>query len=140
MDLTIEAYAALMAELAAAGDARAEVLARHGLDEPRWAAIDDTWQAQLSEALAEEGDGVAELVSRYAAAYKAAQESLGAPITVEQFAQVSRRFQTSGDLHAALAKTGVSLADYVRAAEHWSRLLATDPDVERRFDEALRGR
>ena len=30
--MTIEAYAAMMAELASAGEARAEALARHGLD------------------------------------------------------------------------------------------------------------
>lgn len=139
MNLTIEAYAALMAELAAAGDARADVLARHGFDEAGWAAVDDAWQARLSEALDEEGDGVAELVSRYAAAYQAAQQALGAPISLEQYARVTRRFQASGDLQAALAKTGVSLADYVRGTEHWSRQLATEPDVERRFDEVLRG-
>ena len=139
VDLTIEAYAAIMAELAAAGDARGDVLARHGLDESRWAAIDDAWQARLSEALDEEGDGVAEVVSRYAAAYRAAQAARGAPISLEQYARVTRRFEASGDLSAALAKTGVSLADYVRGTEHWSRLLATDPEVERRFDEVLRG-
>lgn len=140
MELTIEAYAALMAELAAAGEARAQVLARHGLDEDRWDAIDTRWQQRLSEALDEEGDGVAELVSVYASAYEAAQRALAPPIALEQLALVTRLLGASGDLRASLAKAGVTLADYVRGTEHWSRLLASDPELERRFDDVLRGR
>jgi hypothetical protein len=140
VELTIEAYAALMAELAAAGDARAEVLARHGLDEARWEAIDAHWQQRLSDALDEEGDGVAEILSAHAAAYEAAQRAAAAPISLEQLAQVTRLFQASGDLRASLAKVGVTLADYVRGTEHWSRRLAEDPELERRFDDVLRGR
>ncbi|MFT3772981.1 MAG: hypothetical protein QM820_46960 [Minicystis sp.] len=140
MKLSIERYAAVMAELAAAGDARGVVLARHGLDEARWDAVDTYWQAQISAALDQEDDGVAEIISAYAAAYEAAQRALAPPISIEQFAMVTRLLQTSGDLRAALAKVGVSLADYVRGTEHWSRQLATDPDVERRFDDVLRGR
>jgi hypothetical protein len=140
VDVTVEAYAALMAELAAAGDARGEVRARHGLDEAAWDAIDQAWQDRLSEALDEEGDGVAELLSRHAAAYQAAQSALAPPISLEQLAEVTRRLQVSGDLRASLARVGVSLADYVRGTEHWSRQIATDPEIERRFDAALRGR
>src|SRR5262245_54344745 len=124
-----------MAELAAAGDARAEVLARHGLDEDRWEVVDDHWQERLSEALDEEGDGVAEIVSLYAAAYERAQRALAPPISLEQFARVTRLLSASGDLRASLAKVGVSMADYVRGSEHWSRRLAADPELERRFHE-----
>jgi hypothetical protein len=137
--MTLEDYAALMAELAAAGEARAAVLARHDLDEATWDAVDEHWQARLSAALDEEGDGVSELLSRYAAAYESAQRQSAPPISVEQLARVTRRLQASGDLRASLSKEGVTLAEYVRGTEHWSRLLATDPDAERRFNEVLRG-
>lgn len=138
MDAGIEAYAQLMVELAAAGDARAPVLARHGLDEDRWAEIDARWQEQLSEAMDEEGDGVADLLVRYTAAYEAAQRALGPVISIEAFARATRLFQASGDIRAALAKVGVSFSDYIRANEHYSRLMTGDPDLERRFHEALR--
>jgi hypothetical protein len=141
MTLTIEAYAQVMAELAAEGKdaaSREAVLARHGLDEDSWAAVDDRWQDELSAALDPEDDGVPAILSDYAAAYDAAQRGLAPPITVEQLAQVTRLLQASGDVRAALARVGVSLADYVRGTEHWSRLFAGDPDLERRFDEALR--
>lgn len=139
VDLGIEAYAQLMVELAAAGDARAAVLARHGLDEDRWAEIDASWQEQLSEALDEEGDGVADLLVRYTAAYEAAQRALGPVISLELFARATRLFQASGDMRGALAKTGVTFSDYVRASEHWSRRMTEDPDLEQRFHDVLRG-
>jgi hypothetical protein len=137
VDLTIEAYAAVMAELADAGEARAEALARRGLDDARWEAIDAHWQQRLSEALEQE-DGVADVITAYAAAYEAAQRALAPPISLEQFALVTRFLQASGDIRASLSKVGVTLADYVRGSEHWSRQLAQDPDLERRFNDVLR--
>lgn len=136
----MEAYARIMAELCAAGPARAEVLARNGLDEDAWNAIDARWQARLSEALDDddEGGGVPQILSDYAAAYEAAQRSLGPPISIEQFAHATRLLQASGDLQASLAKASLTLADYVRGSEHWSRRIAEDPELERRFHEALR--
>ena len=139
MDLDVEGYARLMAELAAAGASRGEVLARHGLDEARWEAIDARWQEALSEAIDVEDEGVPPILSAYAAAYEAAQRSLGAPISIEQFARVTRLLSANGDLQAALARAGVTMAEYVRGSEHWARRLAEDPELERRFDEALRG-
>lgn len=138
MDLDLEAYATVMAELAAAGDARAEVLARRGLDEDRWDALDAEWQARLSEALDEDGDGVPALLAAYAAAYEAAQRALASPLPLEQFARVTRLLQATGDMQAALAREGVTLSDYVRSSEHWSRRMAEDPAEERRFQDALR--
>jgi hypothetical protein len=137
MERTIEAYAQVMAELASAGEARAPVLARHGLDESSWAAVDDHWQAELSAALDPEDDGVPEILSAYAAAYEAAQRALAPPISIEQLAQVTRLIGASGDVRAALAKVGVTLADYVRGTEHWSRQLVADPELERRFNDVV---
>jgi hypothetical protein len=137
---TIEAYALIMAELASTRDARGEILARHGLDEARWEATDAHWQAQLSAAMDQdpEDEGVPEILSKYAAAYEAAQRSIAPPISLDQFAMVTRLLGVSDDVRASLAKVGVTLADYVRGSEHWSRKLAGDPELERRFDEVLR--
>lgn len=141
VNLGVAAYAAVMAELLSApAPARAAVLAGHGLDEEGWAAADAYWQARLSEAMDAEGDDVPEVLSVYAAAYEAAQRAQAAPISVEQFARVTRLFQSNGDITGALAKVGVTMADYVRASEHWSRRMAEDPALEQRFHEALAGR
>jgi hypothetical protein len=139
MAWTIEAYAVVMAELAAAGDARAEVLARHELDEASWDALDRQFQAELSAALDPDDDGVPAILSAYAAAYEAAQRAGGPPIAIERFAEVTRLLSASGDLRASLARVGVSLADYVRASEHWARRMAEDAELERRFEAALAG-
>ena len=140
MDDDIEGYARVMAELASASDARGEILARHGLDEARWEALDTRWQAQLSAAMDQdpEDDGVPEIVSRYAAAYDVAQRSIAPPISLARFAMVTRLLGASADLRASLSKVGVTMADYVRGSEHWSRKLAGDPELERQFDEVLR--
>ena len=140
MDLDIQAYAALVAALARAGDSRAEVLGRHGLDEASWDTIDSEWQTRLSEAWSEDGDGVPDLIARFSAAYAAAQRAMCEPMPLEQFAEVTRLLQASGDLRASLAKVGAELADYVRAAEHWPKRMAEDPALERQFDEVLKGR
>lgn len=139
MDLELEAYAILMAELAAAGDARTAILARRGLDEERWEAIDAGWQARLSEALVDDVDGVPALLATYTAAYQTAQRALAPPLPLEQFARVTRLLQATGDVQAALAKVGVTLSEFVRSSEHWSRRIAEDPAEERRFQQALRG-
>jgi len=137
---SIEEYAQVMAELASAGDARRQILAQHGLDEARWEAIDAHWQTQLSEAMdQEDADGVPEILSRYTAAYEAAQRSIAPPISLDQFAMVTRLLDTSDDVRASLAKVGVTLADYVRGSEHWTRQLAGDPELARHFHDLLRG-
>src|SRR4051812_32295039 len=102
-----------MAELAAAGDAREAVLARHGLDEARWDAIDTRWQDRLSASIDVEDDGVPEILSRFAAAYQAAQRSFASPISVQQFARVTRLLQASGDIRASLSRVGVTMAQFV---------------------------
>ncbi len=140
----IEKYAQVMAELASSGESpasRAEVLARHALDEGTWEAIDTRWQEKLSDALDLDDDGLPPILSTYIAAYQAAQRPLAPPITLDQFALVTRHLSASGDVRASLAKVGVSLADYVRGSEHWSRRLAEDPELERRFQElVMRGK
>ena len=140
MNPTIEAYAQVMAELASTGDARDEVLARHGFDEARWEAIDTLWQNRLSEAMDQdpEDDSVPEILVAYSAVYHAAQRSFAPPITLDQFAMVTRLLDASGDVRASLAKVGVTLADYARGSEHWTRQLAGDAELERRFHEVLR--
>ncbi len=137
MGMTIEVYAQVMAELASAGEARAPVLARHGLDEPSWEALDNHWQEAISAALDPEDDGVPALLSAYAAAYEAAQRALAPPISIEQFAQVTRLLHAGGDVRAALARVGVTLADYVRGSAHWSQRLAGDAELERRFHDVV---
>jgi hypothetical protein len=138
MELSIEAYASVAAELDAATDDRNEILTRLGLDEDAWDEIDTEWQQRLSADLEGDDDGVPMLIATYTTAYQNAQRALGPPIPLVEFARVIRLFQASGDLQAALVKVGVTLAEYLRSNDHWTKRLTENPDEERQFYEALR--
>lgn len=138
MELSLEAYAMLMAELDAAGENRDVILAKHGLDEDQFDEIDTVWQDRLSAESMALDDGVSPLLATYAALYQQAQQNLGGQVSLETFARVTRFFQTTGDLEQALGKMGISFAAYIRSNAYWTKKMAEDPDAERRFHEALR--
>lgn len=137
--MELEVYARIMVELAAAEGERASVLARHGLDEDSWHQIDDAFQDRLSEAMdTYDGDGVPELVARYAKAYEDAQREGGPVMSIETFARVMKILEATSDLRAALARSGTTLSEYVRATEHYSRRFAHEPELAEAYEEALR--
>src|SRR5215471_21386923 len=100
-----------MVELSAAEDRRQAVLERNGLDEDAWDAIDRTWQDRLSEAMNQDDDEVPEILTRYTKAYEEAQRALGPVMSLETLARVTQLLSATSDLRAALAKSGVTLAD-----------------------------
>ncbi len=136
----VSEYAALSALLADPDCDRERVLAARGLDEDRWAEIDARWQDRLSRAMDEESDGVPPLVAAYAAAFeraRAAQRRDAAVISIERFAEATREIQRRGDPTAALAHVGVSLQEFLRANEHWTRRMLEDPELFARFRAVL---
>lgn len=138
----VEIYASITAALADGGRDREAVLAENGLDEESWAALDRYWQDQLSAALDEEVDGVPPLIAAYAAAFERARAAAreGEKIlSIEKFADATREIQRRGDPVAALSHVGVSLADFLRANEHWTRKMIGDPDLLQRFRSRLLG-
>lgn len=153
MALSVEEYARVLAEVCAASGAREatgraggagpspreEALRRSGLDEAAWKVEDDAWQRRLSAGLDEPGDGVADVVTAFSKAYEAAQRAQGAPLSLERFAEATRRLRGGGDLLAALAAAGVTVHELVRATEHWTPVLARDEGARARFEALLRG-
>lgn len=133
MELDVETYATVMAELVHAGEARAEVFARRGLTEEQWDQIDSEWQERLFSADDEDESGISPLLAAYSRAYEAAQRTFGSPISLEQFAETTRLLQATGDLRSALQQVGISFADFIRGNEHWSRKIVVDKDLEARF-------
>jgi hypothetical protein len=134
----IRTYAAITAALAE-GD-RATVLREHDLDEESWQALDQFWQDRLSSALDEEIDGVPPLISAYAEAFDHARAALHTSqpvLSIERFADATREIQRQGDPAAALTRVGVTIAEFLRANEHWTPLLVKDPELARRFRSRL---
>ena len=139
-DLDIRAYAALVAALAEdEGRAREQILRDHGFDEESWTRTDDAWQARLSSAIEGDSEGVPELVAAYASAFAQARAaSAGTTIlTIERFAEATREIQRRGDPATALAYLGITLADFLKANEHWTRRMIADPSLLERFQRGL---
>jgi hypothetical protein len=138
----MRAYAALAATLAAGDRPREAILRERGLDEAGWEALDRLHQDQLSRAMDEEHDGVPPLVAAYAEAFAAARArsaSTQSVLALERFADATREIQRSGDPTAALGRLGIALDDFLRANEHWTLRMMTDPDLLRRFRARLGG-
>lgn len=129
-------YAELAAALAEPSADRAAVLAARELDEEGWSALDRLFQDRLSRAMDDDGDGVPPLIAAYAAAFaraRAAQAGDAEVISLERYADATREIQRRGDPLPALARVGVTLEQFLRANEHWTRRLLADPELARRF-------
>ena len=143
-DLTreLEAYAALAAALAAPGADRAALLAEHGLDEEGWDALDDAWQARLSEADSDEVDdtlGVPKLLAAYAEAFSRAQRGLSPGLlSFERFLEAAREMMRGTDMATVLKRLGLSLEEYLRGQAHWTARMLEDGDLAARFRQAMR--
>lgn len=138
----VRAYAELSVRLAEPDADRDALLAEHGLDEDGWDAIDDLWQARLSEAVDAMGDAetVPPLVKEHADAFAAAQAarvSPGAPLTLERFVEVTLDLQRGQDVQHALKRHGTTLHDYLRAQQHWLKVMMADAALAERFERAM---
>ena len=138
-EIDVTAYAAIAAALSDPGCVRDRVLAGHGLDEERWAEVEEAWQERLSRAMDEEAEGgVPPLVAAYADAFaRAKRQTGGALLSLERFAEATREIQKHGDPAAALGRLGIPLASFLEANEHWTRRMIADPALAQRFRRAL---
>jgi hypothetical protein len=145
LESDIEAYAALVVELAEAANEkkdRGAVLLAHDLDERRWEAIDDAWQARLSAAAdgAGEDEGVPALVIAYGAAFSKAQAARAPAnvIPLEKFGEVMRGIQTTGDTLKSLERAGITLQQFLHANQYWTKRIVSEPELEARIKKLLR--
>jgi hypothetical protein len=133
-------YAALAAALAEPTADRERVLASHGLDEQGWAALDEHFQDRLGRAMSDDADGLPPLVAAYADAFARARAALAQDrgvISIERFADATREIRRRGDPLPALAHAGVTLDEFLRANEHWTRRMLEDPALLARFRARL---
>jgi len=143
VQIEIERYAAIAAELSRDGADRAAILAAHGLDESVWETIEAHWQARLSTAM--DGDleqeGVPDVLTQYSAAFAQAQaaESDGDVMSLERFAQATRAMATNSDIQQSLKQLGMTLGEFLKANQHWCVKMVTDPELAERFRKVLAG-
>lgn len=138
--LDVTEYATLAAILADPSCDRDAILGARGLDEDAWNEIDRAFQDRMAQAMEDERDGVPPLIVAFAEAFeraRAATRRTESVISIERFAEATREIQRRGDPAAALAHVGVTLEDFLRANEHWTRRMLEDPALLARFREKL---
>ena len=138
-EINLDAYARLTVALSRAGEARDGVLTAHGLDEDRWQAIDDVWQARISRAMDEGTDEqpVAPFLEQFAKAMDRAQSDDTQVITFERFVEATRAMSLGGDVAKSLGALGVTVDQYVQANRYWVKRMATDDELASAFQRAL---
>ncbi|MGK3982427.1 hypothetical protein WME99_05285 [Sorangium sp. So ce136] len=137
----VEVYATLAAQLADPSADRAALLAAHGLDEERWEALDDAWQARLSEADDEDGEdvGVPPLVAAYAETFARAQRARArSELTFDRFLEAARAMKRGTDMATVLSRLDLTLEDYLSAQQRWTAAMLEDEELMARFQRAMR--
>lgn len=119
--------AMIAAELADGAQARGAVLARHRLDELRWANIEKTWMLRLAAAMLA-GDHA--LAQDYDALLSEAQGALhaGEPgLELDAYVAIMARLEAGYASSRALTEAGVTAAAFARAQKSWATRLSRDP-------------
>jgi hypothetical protein len=134
-EINLDAYARITVALGRAGDRRAAVLAAHGLDEARWQAIDDAWQARLSDAMDQTSDEVPvpPFLAQFSHAMDRAQSDDTQVLGFERFVEATRVVRRGGDVGRALERLGVAMDEYLHANRHWMQRMAQDEELAGRF-------
>ncbi|WP_437553003.1 hypothetical protein WME95_17420 [Sorangium sp. So ce327] len=137
----VEAYATLAAQLADPSADRAALLAAHGLDEAGWEALDDAWQARLSEADDDDGEevGVPPLVVAYAETFARVQRARAkSELSFERFLEAARGLKRGTDMATVLSRLDLTLEDYLSAQQRWTAAMLEDEALMARFQRAMR--
>jgi hypothetical protein len=138
-EINLDAYARLTVALGRAGGNRHAVLAAHGLNEASWEAIDDYWQARLSDAMEEITDEqpVPPFLAQFSHAMDRAQSDDSQVLSFERYAEVTRAIRQGGDVPKALERLGISTDDYLHANRYWMQRMGDDDELAERFQRAL---
>lgn len=131
--VTLEHCAAIRAAMAMSASDRATVLAKNDLDDATWARIEKAHMARIDQ---ETSKGVMDLLSRYDAAYVAAQDKLRRPIGVKEYARILVA-REKGDLAEAMGDLGVPRSELMRLDRVWKQRRAAYPDVDKAIAAAV---
>lgn len=138
-EINLDTYARITVALGRAGQGRDAVLAAHGLDEARWQAIDDVWQARLSEAMDQTSDEVPvpPFLEQFSRAMDRAQSDDSLVMTLERFVEATRVVKRGGDVGKALEHLGLTVDAYLQANRHFMQRMAKDDELAAAFRKAL---
>jgi hypothetical protein len=132
-DLGIERYGAICAELAQKGKDRAAVLRAHLLTEPGWQLVEAHWKKAIAR---ETEAGDRSLLLAFDEAYLGAQQQLGVPIGVREYARIQVGLER-GEVGRVLAELDLSLTDLMRLQRVWTKRLADAPGLAAELAHAV---
>jgi hypothetical protein len=137
--VSLDEYVRITLALAGAGSQRAELLAKAGLTEDEWQAIDDAWQQRIDEATdaIDDSGGFPPLLAEYALAMDRAQTDQGSALPFERFVQATLALRAAGDVAGVLRRLGLTMDEYMRASRHWTKRMIGDEELARAFRRAL---
>jgi hypothetical protein len=138
-EINLDAYARITVALRRAGLARDPALAAYGLDEARWQAIDDVWQARLSAAIEEGTDDVpvSPFLEQFARAMDRAESDDSQVMSFERFVEATRIVRRGGDVGRGLERLGVTVDSYLQANRHFMQRMAKDDELAASLRRAL---
>jgi hypothetical protein len=134
VELTIEQYATIAAEIAEGKVARAKVLEAHELDERSWRANDQRWKGAIEE---ESAQGRQALRDAYDAAYVARVEGFRGVISLDAYARILVGFER-GTANAVLHALRIHRAALMPIVRFWTRKAALDMKVADKLQLAIR--
>ncbi|MFT3774528.1 MAG: DUF2169 domain-containing protein [Minicystis sp.] len=132
-DLDVARYGTICAELAHKGDDRAAVLKAHLLTEPAWAIVDQHWKKAIAQ---ETEEGGRALLIAFDEAYLAAQQRLGKPVGVAEYARILVGIER-GEVGRVLADLALELGDLMRLQRVWTKRLADSPELSAELTRAV---
>jgi len=139
LERDLEAYATLAARLAAPTADRRALLAEHDLDEVRWEALDEAWQARIFAD--DDGDGIPAQIVAYSDAYTRAQQAAAKrDLSFERFIEAALAVRRGDDIRAVLARLDLTLDDLLAAQRRWTAAMLADEALATRFERAMHGR
>lgn len=142
----VGAYARLSALLSQAivPEDRARLLGAHGLNEARWEALDEAWQARLSDCDSScdmiEGQNIPPLLAAYAQAFAAAQQENflnRQPLSFERYLEIAKALKQGKSPASVLAQRQATFEEFLQAHRHWVEQALHDSELAQRIRKAL---
>jgi hypothetical protein len=122
VELSIERFSGISAEIAEGRAARAEVLRRHHLTERAWRANEQRWTKALDQ---ERANGSSRIRTASDRAYVEAVESFRGPITLPEYARIAIGLER-GSTKEVLDDLRIQQPALMRIVRLWTRKIATD--------------
>ncbi len=134
-----EEHARISAEIAEGDEPQNQILERHQISEADWLAATNVHMSRLAQDTLEKG-AEATLAIRYSEIFSEHQRKLKpvADYSPEQWAELAYDIEREGSPERPLSARQLSLADYFRLLDSFTRRIVAEPAVAVRVERRMR--